>query len=190
MKKEENMSGVFTKFSLFMILVNQYVLCLKQQQHTDIKKNDSTLSALQRTEAYDKFIAARGWDDKFNGYGVVLTENIILTNTAPDLTNIFIEVNGDGGKKRGFVVYDKRYFPYWRKAISVKAKNTELKDFEPQNTLIKLRKKLPLSSKIVASMPLPKIRIDERAKCIVSGGVRTADQTLYEINVNTAEWEN
>uniref|UniRef100_A0A1B0AI73 Peptidase S1 domain-containing protein n=1 Tax=Glossina pallidipes TaxID=7398 RepID=A0A1B0AI73_GLOPL len=39
-------------------------------------------------------------------------------------------------------------------------------------------------------MPLPKIRIDERAKCTVPDGVRTTDQTLYEINVNIAEWEN
>uniref|UniRef100_A0A1B0FLA6 Peptidase S1 domain-containing protein n=1 Tax=Glossina morsitans morsitans TaxID=37546 RepID=A0A1B0FLA6_GLOMM len=39
-----------------------------------------------------------------------------------------------------------------------------------------------LSSKIVESMLLPKIGIGERAKCIVPGGVRTADQTLCELH--------
>lgn len=39
-------------------------------------------------------------------------------------------------------------------------------------------------------MLLPKIGIGERAKCIVPGGVRAADQTLCEIDVNIAEWEN
>uniref|UniRef100_A0A1B0B6U8 Peptidase S1 domain-containing protein n=1 Tax=Glossina palpalis gambiensis TaxID=67801 RepID=A0A1B0B6U8_9MUSC len=92
-----------------MILLNQFVLYLKRQQHTDIKKNDSTLSAAYRTGgAHDKFIVARGWDDKFNyGYGVVLTKHIILTNTLPDLHEHI--------QRRAFLLLYRNMLKYLRK---------------------------------------------------------------------------
>uniref|UniRef100_A0A1A9V3S7 Peptidase S1 domain-containing protein n=1 Tax=Glossina austeni TaxID=7395 RepID=A0A1A9V3S7_GLOAU len=158
----------------FLIFLNECVLrdLVQSRRHEILKIAE-----------FDKYIVWRPHESsldkpKLTGMGVIVQPNIILTNSAQDLVNNAVVINGTVMRKTSFIVYGKRESVSklrfgdrhidWRKAINL-AEAYPPDEFEPKLALIKLCHKIPLNSHYATIAQLPKRAFKIGAKCVVIG---------------------
>uniref|UniRef100_A0A1A9UCK5 Peptidase S1 domain-containing protein n=1 Tax=Glossina austeni TaxID=7395 RepID=A0A1A9UCK5_GLOAU len=132
---------------------------------------------------FDKYLVWRPHESslgkpKLTAMGVIVQPNIILTNSAQDLVNNAVVINGTVMKKTSFVVYGKREslsklrlddkYVDWRKAINL-AETYPPDEFEPKLALIKLCHKIPVNTHYATIARFPKRTFKIGAKCVVIG---------------------
>uniref|UniRef100_A0A1B0G3P7 Peptidase S1 domain-containing protein n=1 Tax=Glossina morsitans morsitans TaxID=37546 RepID=A0A1B0G3P7_GLOMM len=151
-------------------------------------ESSANLSAVKATEMeqfskYSKHVIWFSWTrydtGRIIGIGILIKDNVVLTNYADNLNTNLLQFSFAMAKLRGFAVYGLPRFVKdvpehslvnWAKAINY-GKNLPPKSFETQIALIKLSRRLNLNVRELAVAPLPdkeqNIKDLQKSDCVV-----------------------
>lgn len=151
-------------------------------------ESSANLNAVKATEMeqfskYSKHVIWFSWTrydtGRIIGIGILIKDNVVLTNYADNLNTNLLQFSFAMAKLRGFAVYGLPRFVKdvpehslvnWAKAINY-GKNLPPKSFETQIALIKLSRRLNLNVREVAVAPLPdkeqNIKDLQKSDCVV-----------------------
>uniref|UniRef100_A0A1A9WY01 Peptidase S1 domain-containing protein n=1 Tax=Glossina brevipalpis TaxID=37001 RepID=A0A1A9WY01_9MUSC len=125
--------------------------------------------------------------------GSILSENVILTEYAPDLSKrSIIKKNNEKKKVTGHIVFVTVNVRIgdeirWRKTINL-SKNLPPGPFDPQIALIKLNRNITLTPDTATPFSLPAAEPKAGSKCSVIGWTSDSFERLVEYQVNVLNY--